>query len=61
VVHVRHHNTDRDGKVPAGDEGAMGTVVSAEEQGKWWIIAAQNAIVRPLPEAFEQAGKPPAP
>jgi hypothetical protein len=39
----------------------MGTVVSAEEQGKWWIIAAQNAIVRPLPEAFEQAGKPPAP
>jgi uncharacterized protein (TIGR02246 family) len=61
VVHVRHHNTDRDGKVLAGDEGAMGTVVFAKEQGKWWIIAAQNTIVRPLPEAFEQAGKPPAP
>jgi uncharacterized protein (TIGR02246 family) len=61
VVHVRHHNTDRDGKVLAGDEGAMGTVVFAKERGKWWIIAGQNTIVRPLPEAFEQAGKPPAP
>ena len=61
VVHVRHHNTDRDGKVLTGDEGAMGTVVFAKEQGKWWIIAAQNTIGRPLPEAFEQAGKPPAP
>lgn len=61
VVHVRHHNTDRDGKVLAGDEGAMGTVVFAKERGKWWIIAAQNTVVRPLPEAFKQGGKPPAP
>jgi hypothetical protein len=36
----------------------MGTVVLAKEQGKWWVIAAQNTIVRPLPEAFQPSGKP---
>jgi uncharacterized protein (TIGR02246 family) len=61
VIHVRHHNSDRDGKVLPGDEGAMGTVVLAKERGKWWIIAAQNTIVRPLPEAFKQGEKPPTP
>jgi uncharacterized protein (TIGR02246 family) len=61
VIHVRHHNSDRDGKVLPGDEGAMGTVVLAKERGKWWIIAAQNTIVRPLPEAFKQGKKGPAP
>jgi uncharacterized protein (TIGR02246 family) len=58
VMHVRHHNADRDGRVLAGDDGAMGTVVLAKEQGKWWVIAAQNTIVRPLPEAFKPSGKP---
>jgi uncharacterized protein (TIGR02246 family) len=61
VIHVRHHNSDRDGKVLRGDEGAMGTVVLAKARGKWWIIAAQNTIVRPLPEAFKQGEKPPTP
>ncbi len=61
VVHVRGLNTDRNGKLLEGDEGAMGVLVMVKERGKWWIVAGQNTLVRPLPEGFKPAAKPLAP
>jgi len=61
VVHLRGLNTDRNGKLLEGDEGAMGVLVMVKERGKWWIVAGQNTLVRPLPEAFKPGAKPPTP
>ena len=58
MVHVRHHNIDRDGKLLEGDLGAMGTVVMVKERGNWSIISAQNTIVQKLPPAFRQGEQP---
>jgi len=61
IAHVRGRNTDRDGKLLEGDEGTIASMVMVKETGKWRIVAGQNTEVRPLPEAFKPAGKPPAP
>jgi len=61
IAHVRGRNTDRDGKLLEGDEGTIASLVMVKEAGKWRIVAGQNTEVRPLPEAFKPAGKPPAP
>jgi uncharacterized protein (TIGR02246 family) len=61
IAHVRGRNTDRDGKLLEGDEGAIAMLVMVKTGGKWWVVAGQNTQVRPLPEGFKPVGKPSAP